>query len=56
MRRSVPRRRRPGLSSMEAVLAFGVTFPIAVLLMYLGVAACIRLARVINGLVSWPYL
>jgi hypothetical protein len=44
------------MSSMEAVLVLGITFPICAILAVLGIMACIRLAKVINALVSWPYL
>lgn len=52
----IRRARRRAMSSLEAVLAFGVTFPICAALLFLAVRACVRLALVINRLVGAPYL
>jgi hypothetical protein len=44
------------MASLEAVLATGVSLPVAVFLFYLGVRACRGLYHAIGNLVGWPYM
>lgn len=47
---------RPGLASLEAVMATAITLPIVIMLFALGVRACKLLFQVIGTMVGWPCL
>lgn len=49
------RRRSGGLASLEAVLATGVTIPIAAALVIAGLRLCRDYYTLLSTLVCWPY-
>lgn len=53
------RARRPvrrGLSSMEAVMATGITVPVATFFLVVGFRACKYFYHTVATLVCWPYI
>lgn len=47
---------RRGIASLEVIATMAMMFPVAVILLSIGIRLCIYLYQAIEVLVTWPYL